>query len=42
MARDITNHLHMPLGRAHVELMENARGRDVFIMQPTCPPTNDT
>ena len=41
----------MPLGRAHVsrfsdgevnvELMENVRGRDVFIVQPTCPPAND-
>ena len=51
LARDITNHLHMPLGRAHVsrfsdgevnaELMENVRGRDVFIVQPTCPPAND-
>jgi ribose-phosphate pyrophosphokinase len=51
LARDITTHLHMPLGRAHVsrfsdgevnaELMENVRGRDVFIVQPTCPPAND-
>ncbi len=51
LARDITSHLHMPLGRAHVsrfsdgevnaELMENVRGRDVFIVQPTCPPAND-
>jgi ribose-phosphate pyrophosphokinase len=51
LARDITNHLHMPLGRAHVsrfsdgevnaELMENVRGRDVFIVQSTCPPAND-
>jgi ribose-phosphate pyrophosphokinase len=41
----------LPLGRAHVgrfsdgeatvELMENVRGRDVFIVQPTCPPAND-
>ena len=41
-----------PLGRAYVgrfsdgevniELMENVRGRDVFIVQPTCPPANDT
>jgi ribose-phosphate pyrophosphokinase len=41
----------MPLGRAHVgrfsdgeatvELMENVRGRDVFIVQPTSPPAND-
>ena len=40
-----------PLGRAYVgrfsdgevnvELMENVRGRDVFIVQPTCPPAND-
>jgi ribose-phosphate pyrophosphokinase len=51
LAREITNHLHMPLGRAHVsrfsdgevnaELMDNVRGRDVFIVQPTCPPAND-
>jgi ribose-phosphate pyrophosphokinase len=25
----------------NIELMENVRGRDVFIVQPTCPPTND-
>jgi ribose-phosphate pyrophosphokinase len=41
----------VPLGRAsvgrfsdgevNVELMENVRGRDVFILQSTCPPTND-
>ena len=41
----------MPLGRAHVgrfsdgevtvEMMENVRGRDVFVVQPTCPPAND-
>jgi ribose-phosphate pyrophosphokinase len=41
-----------PLGRANVtrfsdgevqvELMENVRGRDVFIVQSTCPPTNDS
>jgi len=43
--------LTTPLGRAYVgrfsdgevniELMENVRGRDVFIVQPTCPPAND-
>ncbi len=48
---EITRHLHLPLGRADVgrfsdgevsvELMENVRGRDVFIVQSTCPPTND-
>ena len=51
LAQDITRHLKVPLGRAHVgrfsdgevnaELMENVRGRDVFIVQPTCPPAND-
>ena len=51
LAQEITRHLHVPLGRAHVgrfsdgevnvELMENVRGRDVFIVQSTCPPSND-
>ncbi len=52
LALDIAKHLMLPLGRAHVghfsdgevtvELMDNVRGRDVFIVQPTCPPaTND-
>ena len=27
--------------KSNVELMENVRGRDVFIVQPTCPPAND-
>ena len=51
LAQDIARHLQAPLGRAmvgrfsdgevNVELMENVRGRDVFIVQPTCPPAND-
>ena len=51
LAQDIARHLMMPLGRAWVgrfsdgevtvELMENVRGRDVFIVQPTSPPAND-
>ncbi len=51
LAHDIARHLMVPLGRSSVgrfsdgevnaELMENVRGRDVFIVQPTCPPTND-
>jgi ribose-phosphate pyrophosphokinase len=28
-------------GEANIELIENVRGRDVFIVQPTCPPVND-
>ncbi|QKT04944.1 ribose-phosphate diphosphokinase [Ectothiorhodospiraceae bacterium 2226] len=51
LAQDIAGYLNMPLGRAivgrfsdgevMVEIMENVRGRDVFIVQPTCAPTND-
>ena len=51
LAEGIARHLRAPLGRAYVgrfsdgevnvELMENVRGRDVFIVQSTCPPTND-
>lgn len=51
LAYRIVNHLQLPLGKAQVgrfsdgevavELMENVRGRDVFIVQSTCPPTND-
>src|SRR5476649_2303712 len=29
-------------GEVNIELMENVRGRDVFILQPTCPPANDS
>jgi len=28
-------------GETQVEIFDNVRGRDVFIIQPTCPPTND-
>jgi ribose-phosphate pyrophosphokinase len=51
LAQDIARYLQVPLGRAHVgrfsdgevtvELMENVRGRDVFVVQSTCPPAND-
>jgi ribose-phosphate pyrophosphokinase len=51
LAQEIARHLTLPLGRSevghfsdgevNVELMENVRGRDVFIVQPTCPPVND-
>ncbi len=51
LAQDIVARLNMPLGKALVgkfsdgevmaEVMENVRGRDVFIVQPTCEPTND-
>jgi ribose-phosphate pyrophosphokinase len=51
LASQIAGHLQLPLGQAvvgrfsdsevMVEVMENVRGRDVFIVQPTCYPTND-
>lgn len=51
LAQKIAHHLGMELGRAIVgsfsdgetlvEIQENVRGHDVFIIQPTCAPTND-
>ncbi len=51
LAEDMASYLHLPLGKAvvgrfsdgevMVEIMENVRGKDVFIVQPTCAPTND-
>jgi len=51
LAQAIANYLKLNLGSAlvsqfsdgevHVEIMENVRGKDVFIVQPTCAPTND-
>jgi ribose-phosphate pyrophosphokinase len=51
LAQSIARHLMQPLGRAQVgrfsdgevlvEVHENVRGRDVFIVQSTCPPVND-
>ncbi|MDH3871105.1 MAG: ribose-phosphate diphosphokinase [Gammaproteobacteria bacterium] len=51
LARDIADQLRLQLGNAvttrfsdgevQVEIMENVRGKDVFIVQPTCAPTND-
>ena len=50
-AHKVVSHLHIPLGSAQVanfsdgeisvEITENVRGKDVFIVQPTCAPTND-
>jgi ribose-phosphate pyrophosphokinase len=51
LAEAVARHLHIHLGRATVgrfsdgevmvELLENVRGRDVFVLQSTCAPTND-
>jgi len=29
-------------GEIRVKINENVRGKDVFVLQPTCPPSNDT
>jgi ribose-phosphate pyrophosphokinase len=51
LAREICGHLAVPLGAAKVrpfsdgeimvEIGENVRGRDVYVVQPTCAPAND-
>ena len=51
LAEEIAQHLHMRLGDAdvsrfsdgevYVQINENVRGQDVFVVQPTCPPVND-
>jgi len=51
LAQDVVKHLNLSLGRAivgrfsdgevMVEIMENVRGKDVFVLQSTCAPTND-
>ena len=52
LAEKVVKHLGMKLGRATVdrfsdgevmvELQDNVRGKDVFVLQSTCAPTNDT
>src|SRR5438552_6248284 len=51
LAEAVCHHLNISLGRCvvgrfsdgevMVELLENVRGRDIFILQSTCVPTND-
>jgi len=51
LANDIARELGIPMGKAvvgrfsdgevSVEIMENIRGRDVYLIQPTCAPTAD-
>lgn len=51
LAQTVADNLHIPLGKADItrfsdgeiaiEIKENVRGKDVFILQPTCAPTND-
>lgn len=51
LAKAVVGYLNLTLGNAlvgrfsdgeiQVEIRENVRGKDVFIIQPTCAPTND-
>src|SRR3989338_3610330 len=51
LAELVVRHLGLPLGKSvvgrfsdgeiQVEIMEHVRGKDVFIVQPTCSPSND-
>ena len=51
LAEEIAKTLQLPLGDAdvsrfsdgeiYVQINENVRGEDVFVVQPTCPPVND-
>src|SRR5436309_8033306 len=51
LAKAICNFLHLPLGEVTLgkfpdgenfcKIEEDIRGRDVFLVQPTCPPVND-
>jgi ribose-phosphate pyrophosphokinase len=52
LADEIAQYLHLPIcdaevtrfsdGEVFVHINENVRGADVFVIQPTCPPVNDT
>ena len=52
LAEDVARKLNLPMGKAivgrfsdgevMVEILENVRGRDVFVLQSTCMPTNDS
>jgi len=51
LAKEICKNLQIPLadalvgrfseGEIQVKINQNVRGKDVFVIQPTCPPTND-
>lgn len=51
LALKISSHLQIPMGQANVstfsdgetmvEILENVRGRDVFVLQSTCAPANN-
>jgi ribose-phosphate pyrophosphokinase len=52
LAKETARNLGLPVGSAlvsqfsdgeiNIQIQENVRGQDVFIIQPTCAPTNDS
>lgn len=52
LAKEIAAHLGRPLGKitvgrfadgeVNVQVHENVRGKDIYIVQPTCPPVNES
>jgi len=52
LAEEVARYLHLPVsdadvsrfsdGEIFVQVNENVRGADVFVVQPTCPPVNDS
>ena len=52
LAQEICDHLGVRIGKIRLErfmdgevkvqILENVRGRDVFVVQPTCPPVNES
>ena len=51
LAQSICDYLRIPLGNwkvtrfsdqeSYCQILENVRGTDVFVIQPTCPPVNE-
>ncbi len=52
LAKKVAEHLNIPIGKAlvnrfsdgeiRIEIKDNVRGREIFVIQSTCYPTNDT
>jgi len=52
LAREICEYLNLPLGQVKLrrfsdgevnfQILENVRGADVFLLQPSCPPANES
>jgi ribose-phosphate pyrophosphokinase len=51
LSKEICEHLQIPMGDIHLtrfsdgelycQILENVRGKDVFLIQPTCCPVNN-